>query len=144
VALALVLGWQLGLFGSTRPLSGAEVFSKREWQVLAKPDYATVPFGELRPEGVGLVGKPGVIPLDPQLLKRVTFVGLEVTRLEALLGPAAAPWIPNQPFGGVGYRMHPPVDRCHTLALILTFEPDRRQVPVVVSERLEKRSHCVE
>lgn len=142
--VALVVGRSPGLFGSTWPPSAAEGFSTREWQVLAHPDDATGPFDEPRLERVGLVGKPGGIPLDPQLSKRVTFVGLEVTRLEALPGPAAPPWIPNQPLGGVGYRMHPPVDRCHTIALIPTVEPDRGQVPVVVCERLEESSHRVE
>lgn len=36
------------------------------------------------------------------------------------------------------------VDSCLTLLLILTFEPNRHPVPVVSSERFEKRSHAVQ
>ncbi|MDH3525670.1 MAG: hypothetical protein OES32_19025 [Acidobacteriota bacterium] len=75
------------------PRAPEDVFLAVQWSDLARSfedwrDGDSVPPGvPLGPAGIGLVGHPGIIPFDPFVLHRISFVGLSVREVEALLGP---------------------------------------------------------
>jgi len=76
------------------PQTPHEVFNQGQWGNLASlptPSALVRPkhrLGPLRQQGVGLEGDyRGVIPFDPFLLDRISFVGLTIGEVESLLGP---------------------------------------------------------
>jgi hypothetical protein len=81
------------------PGDAEEVFLSRQWKALSplpwhaprsgEPSSGTL--GPLRDDGVGLARHPGIIPFDPFLLRRLTFVGLPRDEVQRLLGPPAPP-----------------------------------------------------
>ncbi len=78
------------------PHSPEEVYLPIQWRALAwsserwNPGVPREPL-ELRGSGVGFQGRPGVIPFDPFILDRITFVGLTLAEVEPLLGPPIPP-----------------------------------------------------
>jgi hypothetical protein len=142
--LAAFLALACDFNGARKARDPFQVFSREQWRNLAAVEtQAGAPFGRVRPEAFGLVDKPGFIPLDLDLLKRVTFVGTPMARLDGLLGPNGRAWIPNQPFGETRYEMFPDPDRCYRVLLELKFEANDDFVPVVVAEKLDRFSQCV-
>ncbi len=97
---------------SVRPTPQApnEVFTSRQWSTLASlPTPSTRvkaehKLGPLRKEGIGLRGDyTGIIPFDPSILDRVSFVGLTVKEVEDLLGPPLPVRFPNS--SSITYQM---------------------------------------
>ena len=78
----------------TTPRAPREVFLSSQWHALSttpKPGTASQRLGPRRENGVGLKDHPGLIPFDPFLLDRLSFVGLTLDEVESLLGPPVPP-----------------------------------------------------
>ena len=68
------------------PKSARHVFIPEQWRALARFRLHDKVLGPLQPSGVGLRDHPGMIPFDPFLDRRFSFVGLRVEQVYDLLG----------------------------------------------------------
>jgi hypothetical protein len=98
----------------TVPHDPAEVFLPVQWRALSLLPWherretgegSSDTLGPLRDGGVGLARHPGIIPFDPFLLRRLTFVGLAPEAVERLLGPPEPPAFESTSPHHFRYRM---------------------------------------
>jgi hypothetical protein len=119
------------------PRRASEAFLPDQWWALARLPWGAASSGPLRPKGVGLRDHPGVIPFDPFLLQRLTFVGMTQPQVEAVLGPVATPTTPRPlGFGHLYYSMFPCPRGMRDADLDLYFGYAESGEPVVAVESL--------
>jgi len=122
------------------PRGPNEVFLPRQWTALSlMPDprdgrAEAERMGPLRDEGVGLERYPGILPFDPFLLDRVTFMGLTLEEVESLLGPPAPARFPDSP--SVNYHMAGTVSRYEGATLVLSLGSRWERSDTVKGEHL--------
>jgi hypothetical protein len=68
------------------PKSAKHVFIPEQWRALAQSEFHAQALGPLQPSGIGLRDHPGMIPFDPFLDRRFSFVGLRVEQVYSVLG----------------------------------------------------------
>lgn len=97
--------------GLPTPQTPGGVFLWSQWHDLAKASEHWAEYdwddmgGELRADGIGLDGRPGLLPFDPFLLERLSFLGLTVAEVEELLGPRYLHSDISYEQGGMAYLM---------------------------------------
>ncbi len=127
VAAAQLRRWVIpAVRGASLSALAAPPFTPAQWS--AARDYVrNIPDDWLRPRAF--------VPYDPHLLDRVTFVGLSVGQLEAVLGQGIASLPPSQSFDLVLAMVPPP--RCGSASLTLHTEYNERMELQVTYERVE-------
>ena len=118
--------------------ASTDVFSEERWTELEESIRARFGADALTPG----FRKPAYLPLDLDLLERVSFVGLPVADLDEVLRTVPPPYMPDQPWGSASWKMWPFPDRCHIASLRLEWEPDDDFVARVVREIVNVRSVC--